>query len=339
MKAGILSFIVFFFLGLSYGQDSPQIISEKVSILSKGIDSLRESQSKMHLEIEDLRESNTELSDSLAILQKNISTIQNQYGIDKNQTKFGAYILLIGLLLEVFGVIFLSSDSLSKEARKVRPVKVEYTMGNMGGNRTFELEIITLQIIGTIILVLGFAFQFIGTLLVLISDMITNAIGIGIILLGIFLFSWVVVKQIGREDIFRKLRSTFQNLLGIIMFRVEGWFHKRKKVICESCYFVLPISESTIEYLKPKKMDDLNCPRHFHIGHGNCIDPIFDVNREFPSERFEIISKPLEEFFDSDFEEIKQLLKKRTDNGRDWDDEFNQTVNRLDRINNYNAKT
>lgn len=321
--------------GLLHSQQNQKIVLEQISVLSKKNDSLQNQQSKTDFEIEKLNSNNKELSETVTQLQTKISSIEEQRNTDKNNTKIGAYILLFGLFLEVLGVIFLSSDSLSKETRKIRPVKVEYTISNSGGNRTLELEIITLQIIGTIFLVLGFAFQFIGTLLVLTSDLLINTLGITAILLGIFIFSAIVVKYIGKENILKKLKTTFKNFKGIIKFRLERKYHKRKKVVCESCYKTLPISKATIEYLRPVKMDDLSSPRHFHIGHEKCIDPIFEINRQHPNDRFNIISKPLSDFLENDFEEIKELLNVTTEKRGDWDTEFKQTVVRITEIEKY----
>ncbi|QHI36230.1 hypothetical protein IMCC3317_15890 [Kordia antarctica] len=327
--------ILIFSSGLLYSQQNKKIVLEQISVLSKKNDSLQNQQSKTDLEIIKLNSYNKNISEKLTQLETEISSIEEQNNTNKNNTKIGALILLFGLLLEVLGVIFLSSDSLSKKTRKIRPVKVEYTISNSGGNRTLELEIITLQIIGTIFLVFGFAFQFIGTLLVLTSDLLINSLGIISILIGIFIFSYIVVKYIGKENIFEKLKTTFKNFRGIIMFRLERKFHKRKEVVCETCYKTVPISQATVGYLNPKKMDHYEHPRHLHIGHEKCIDPIFEISRQNPSDNYSVVSKPLTEFLKNDFDEIKEILKITTEKHGDWDTEFKQTVIRISEIEKY----
>ena len=248
----------------------------------------------------------------IEILQKEISNQKKQ--IDNTEinllnfsktSKLGAFFLLFGILLEVLGATLLASFSLSFKIEPIRYNKVNYSVGDFGVADKMKDNLINFYgILGSLLITLGFLFQFIGTILVI---GFTIWLLILFIFIALFLSIGLIIILSGNtigQTKKQKFKIILMNLKKLLIIPLADKILYPKKIHCEICTKHLSFDIARLGYVNPKNTSEtpyLNLPHSFYYGHSECLDNKLE-NIE------EVKTYNLKSFLKSELQELEEKL-------------------------------
>jgi hypothetical protein len=247
-------------------------VEQQNDSLKLKLNSILKSQAVLEKRLQDEQNRQDGLTNSVDIL--------NQNNIHSSTlSKIGALILLLGLFIEVIGATLLAGADLSNKIELIRSVRLEYTLGDLAIEDKMKDNVMTFYgILGSILLVIGFCFQFTGTIIILGLPWFVLILFIAIAIIASFAVLTFLAGQNVNQPLSEKARIFFRNLKRVIIFPIRQRFVGRRTIVCEICQKSMLCSKAEVWYKQETQSEQypyLYPPYGFYLGHADCLKEIY----------------------------------------------------------------
>jgi hypothetical protein len=241
-----------------------------------------------------------ESKDELSGLERSINEISFAWRQFSLMTKIGAFILLAGLMIEIIGATVLAGTHLVAEQKPVYTLESTPPQKDLGlRDVVLEPKIDFLGSIASLILFLGFVFQFSGTVLVLSLPWWLTVV---MVVLAILPGSWVIYYLLGQS-----YNQTRLEKLSVVAENIKRNI-PRYGVKCSICSRkVKRIDQAKVFWMQEPNSDQypyLYTPYNMHLGHEACLEACGKYkqpkNRKEELPEIEIHKRGIEDFLLTD---------------------------------------
>ncbi len=266
--------------------------------------------------VEDQRDNDEQLMESIDRLSRSLEEFETTYISNIKNNRLGAFLLIAGLLIEVVGATLLAGPNI---AAKQEPIFHARVFSPLTDLQMGDIHIAPLVAfwgaVGSVLLVLGFIFQFAGTVLVLALTTTQIMISIVIVVvcpLTIFLY---LTGQTAQQTRRQKMGVVTKNLLRLMVSPFLDLVLGPKFIQCDHCLRYSHRSKIKIWYIKEDttpEHEHLHAPHVFHKGHDICLRKIDDYrtllekNRSMHTANYRVHRRTVDEFTQKDYPQLKE---------------------------------
>jgi len=227
----------------------------------------RSSHASMETRLEEL---NKEQKDLKAELQR----VEESASRSGNASRWGAIIILIGMMIEIIGATFLASDAITKKCEPVRNLNpVEPSLDLSLENVALRPMLTFLTYLGAFLVFFGFTIQTAGTFLVLDLPWFWMLL-IPLVMSGIaFWVSYFVAGRSLEQTPKERFLTVLDNATFAFGKALLYSFNTNPK--CDMCGEPVKKNEQFISFFFRQNSQShpyLNAPSSLHVGHKKCLE-------------------------------------------------------------------
>ncbi|MGE8723369.1 hypothetical protein ACO2KH_18720 [Leptospira terpstrae] len=255
---------------------SISIVKKNYQIVIDELSKLKISQEAQNTEINKLKETNKALINRIDYLEN--SYMQNMFS-----GSIGAFILLLGLLIEIIGATLLAGNNLSAKLQNIYSLSIKADLGDLALTSVTKDEVMKFYgYIGSILLIMGFLLQMTGTIFVLGIHLITKSLIILLSCLISFSILYYLMGQTPEQTRSEKLKVIWRNINGQILLPLYDKIFQKSTTRCDYC--LKKCNNGIVSYISGENSENypyLHSPQLYHYSHEDCLSNIDDYQTFF----------------------------------------------------------
>lgn len=276
-----------------------------------------------------LKQLNQEYNSKTPELTNRITLLENIYLHNIYSARLGAIILIFGLLIEIIGATLLAGDNLSAKIKPIYSLTIKADLGDLAMNDVTKDSVMKFHgYLGSIMLILGFIFQMIGTILVI---GLSIYIKLFVIILSCLISILIIYYLTGQTPIqTRKEKAIiiWFNIKRLLLLPFLDKILFSSKNRCDYC--LKKTNDGIITFLDEKNSEGfpyLHSPQSFHYCHPDCIKTIDDYEFYFNKSndlssalsKVELKKLTIKEYIESVYPALLEFFKnQRNDRNTKW---------------------
>lgn len=281
--------------------DDPELrlksIESKLDIITNSIEVKFQKYAELN---EELQTTVTNLNE----VNSTISKLSLNWTQASSKTRLGAVILLCGLFIEIIGATLLAGTHLISRQEDVftlnaTPPSLDLSMNDVNK----EPRINFLGTLASVLLFIGFVFQFTGTVLILSLPTWMSILIVSLSIVPSLLIIYYLLGQSYNQTRTEKLNLVIKNIRRNL-FPAFG-------LKCDFCSNKINISTAQIWWIQESNSEAhpyLHVPCYLHIGHNECLEKSEEYkieNNNTESHDMEIIKVSIKDFISIKIPELK----------------------------------
>ena len=252
-------------------------------------------------------------------LSTDLREIENSYLYNLYSASMGAIILLIGLLVEIIGATLLAGNHLTYRIKQIYSLLIKADLGDLSTVSVIKEEVMKFHgYLGSLLLIIGFILQMVGTVFVIGVSITLKIILIIASCIISFLILFYLMGQTPEQNRKEKIKVILDNLKRLIIFPIVDRTIFWNNIRCDYC--LKRTSDGIVSYLDQDNSENhpfLHSPQLFHYSHAECTSLIEDYNEYYSREqdfvsrisRIELKKYTVKEYIDKIYPRLSEFYK------------------------------